>query len=264
MKSIHKHNINEYKQVYKTDIASKSYEVRSKVDVLIRYIPKLKTDSKILEIGYGTGDLLHKLSQKYPKAQLVGAEVVKEALVLYKKRFAKDKNVRLFLANAEKKLSFNNMKFDAVILSHVLEHIKDEGKFLNEVLGMLEKKGIIVIAVPDWGESDLHYRQYNKKELTKIAKNYKLKLILLKGDGFYINKFFYKLLFLVGCLAKEGQGVHTNEKKPVNKNYFNIFLRNIYYNFAVKILLILNRLDYIIYGNIDKHPVQWIAIYKKN
>src|SRR3989338_10263793 len=106
MELVHKHNIKEYRQVYKTGIASKSYEVRSKVDVLKRYIPKLKSDSKILEIGYGTGDLLHELSQKYPNAQLTGVEVVKEAIILYKTRFAKDRNVKLVLANVEEKLPF--------------------------------------------------------------------------------------------------------------------------------------------------------------
>ena len=263
MELVHKHNIKEYRQVYKTGIASKSYEVRSKVDVLKRYIPKLKSDSKILEIGYGTGDLLHELSQKYPNAQLTGVEVVKEAIILYKTRFAKDRNVKLVLANVEEKLPFYKKEYDVVILSHVLEHIKDERKFLNKILDVLAISGIIIVAVPDWGESDLHYRQYNKKELKKIAKNYKLKLILLKGDGFYINKLFYKLLSFVGVCAKEGHGAHTDKEVTKKLGFFDIFLRNIYYKLGVRVLLILNRLDYILYGNIDAHPVQWVAIYKK-
>lgn len=263
MESIHKHNIKEYSQVYKTDIASRSYEVRSKVDILRRFIPKLKNDSKILEIGYGTGDFLHELSQRYPHAQLTGIEVVKEALSLYKKRFPKDKNVKLVLANVEKKLPFYKKKYDVLILSHVLEHIKNEKKFLSEALSVLRKSGIVVVAVPDWGESDLHYRQYNKSKLKKIAKNYKLKLILLKGDGFFINKSFYKLLSFIGVSAKEGHGIHTNKKTSANNSFFGIFLRLIYYKLAVSLLLVLNRLDYILCGNIDKYPLQWIAVYKK-
>src|SRR3972149_4409211 len=192
MTSIHKHNIEEYKTVYKTDLSAKSYEVRNKVELLIKYIPKIKKKEIVLEIGYGTGDLLHYLANKYKFVHFIGLEIVVSALSLYKERFPNDSNVKVVLGNANKKLSFKCGNFDIVICSHVLEHLKDENFFIKSAMQVLKPGGYLVIAVPEWGDSPLHYRQYNKRELERIGKKEKLKIVEIKGDQFYINKLFYK------------------------------------------------------------------------
>ena len=47
-----------------------------------------------------------------------------------------------------KKLNFKNNSFDRIIISHCLEHILEPEKFINEMLRVLKKKGIISIALP--------------------------------------------------------------------------------------------------------------------
>lgn len=262
MKQIYKQNIKEYKNVYKTDSSANSYEVKNKVYVLKKIIPKLKNNSRILEIGYGTGDLLHFLSKHHPKVEFFGVEVVKEALDLYRKRFPKDKNVKLFLADANKKFSFSKKEYDIIILSHVLEHLEDEDNFFKNVLFVLKKRGYIVIAVPQWGDSDLHYRQYDKKQLIDFQKKYKLKLTLIKGDGFYLNKFFYKLLRFIGITGKENVNCYISMKKR-EKHLRKSIKKFLYYKLIVNSMLVLNNLDTLLFSRLDSCPIQWIAVYKK-
>lgn len=74
--------------------------------------------------------------------------------------------------------------YDLFICSHVLEHVKDDGKAMKELWRILKKDGIGIILVPlsldydktdeEWGLSEVenwrrfdqddHYRRYAKKD----------------------------------------------------------------------------------------------------
>jgi SAM-dependent methyltransferase len=258
MNSVHKKNLATYASLYKTDAAAYSYEVRVKVESLVNLVPK-KQIRNALEIGYGTGDLLHKLATVYKKASITGVEVVDEARKLYRKRYPHDKNVQLTTRDAENTLHLPKTKFDLVIASHVLEHIKNEENFLQQVYQSLTKNGVFLLAVPDWGdfENHLHYRQYNRSILEDIEKRFLWEKVIIKGDGFYLNKMFYKLLWKVPAFKEVGADVTSSFSQ--NKSGLKTF----YYMYGVQILLLMNTIDSFLFSRIDNKPMQWIAVYRK-
>lgn len=262
MNRIYNDNIKAYSSLYKDDEASKSYEVRVKVDILNKI--KLKSQGNLLEIGYGTGDLMHVIANKYPKLAITGIEIVKDAEELYRRRYPKDKNVNLILTKAESGMKLRKESFDIIMSSHVLEHVENEEYFLKEVYKSLKKNGQFILAVPDWGdfENHLHYRQYRNGSLKEFSK-YGFKVVEVKGDGFYLNKIFYiSLQFLQRIIGKKRHEAITSRKKT-NKKEVTGITTQIYYEIFVPFMLFINRIDSFLFARIDKKPMQWIAIFKK-
>lgn len=262
MNKIYESNIKAYSSLYRNDNAAKSYEVRVKVDVLKRV--QLKKKGEALEIGYGTGDLMHAIAKKYPRLTVTGIEVVKEAAELYRKRYPNDKNVSLITTKAEKGLKLRKNSYDIILASHVLEHVENEEYLLKQVYEALKKNGLFILAVPDWGdfENHLHYRQYSKDHLQAFYK-YGFTIDGVKGDGFYFNKLFYiVLLSAQRLLHQKSYQIKTSDKQqsesPVKK-----FISQIYYDIFVPFLLLVNRIDSLLFSHIDRKPMQWIGVFKK-
>jgi len=126
-------------------------------------------------------------------------------------------------------------KFDFIVLSQVLEHIKLDEFFLTNLIKLLKNDGIIVIAVPNFGsflsilqgKNDMfltppeHINYFTLKGLYKIFKKKNLDLInfetisrynkikFLKKNKFL--KFFFPLLdFFFYCSDKFNKGMFIN------------------------------------------------------
>lgn len=101
---------------------------------------------KILNIGFGSGNLEEKLLQNDGHDEWHGIDIspvsVKEASKLY--------NNGKFRTGSVIDLPYNNSYFDSCALLEVLEHIKPSQTFivLKEVSRVLKKGGILVISVP--------------------------------------------------------------------------------------------------------------------
>ena len=87
---------------------------------------------------------------------------------------------------------------DCIILMDVLEHIKEDYLFLEELKGILKDNGEVIITVPAhqylFSTHDVslkHYRRYNKKQLVS----------LLEKAGFRIKEkfYFYTVLLVARC-----------------------------------------------------------------
>jgi hypothetical protein len=83
----------------------------------------------------------------------------------------------------------------------VLEHIKDDYSFLNDVVNKLKKGGTILITVPAWqflfSQHDVraqHFRRYNRKQLMNLLKRNDIKIE--KCHYFYTCLFLARIMFL--------------------------------------------------------------------
>ena len=104
------------------------------------FIDNIETNSNILDIGCGKGSLTYDLAKKARK--VVAIDFDKNSIQIAIKRFNKD-NIRYIVGDATK-YKFEEI-FDYIILSNVLEHIKNRSEFLNKV----KKLGnYILIRVP--------------------------------------------------------------------------------------------------------------------
>jgi ubiquinone/menaquinone biosynthesis C-methylase UbiE len=152
-------------------------------DILYRLIGMtLDKTSQILEVGCSGGALLMALKERGYE-NVAGIDISKEAIELCRKRDVKNASV---MDGA--RLEFRDGDFDAVIVSDVLEHIRDEGTALSEWNRVLRPGGKLIVFVPAfkflWSEHDEvnnHYRRYSRRDLIRA----------LERSGFGVAKSSY-------------------------------------------------------------------------
>jgi SAM-dependent methyltransferase len=120
--------------------------------------------------------------------------------------------------NAED-LPYESNSFDTVILSDVIEHIKDWETAIKEAIRVSKKKVILTVPAYMWLWSDYdkelgHYRRYIKKDLEKHLDSY-----------LNIN---YKIVYLFGALLpfiwarKFTSGETPDFPKPIDNLFYII------------------------------------------
>ena len=152
----------------------------------IRFCEMINKNVSILDVGSGSGTLLKNLNM-YGFKNLNGIDS-------YLKKDFTFGEVKLIKTDISG-LCKMNKKYDIVIMSHVLEHLKDPLESLSRVKGLLNKKGKIILRVPissskafeiyknNWFQIDAprHFFIPSKKGL----------LYLTKKAGYNIDKYFF-------------------------------------------------------------------------
>ena len=152
----------------------------------------------IIEIGAGCGSF----TKNYVKSHLNVVLTEKDQKNIYelKEKFKKNKNIKisdLAIENIDK-------KFDTILYLHVLEHIKDDLKELENAKDKLNTNGYLVLMVPAHQKiySNLdkavgHFRRYEKDFFKNSLLNLKLiEIKYLDSMGYllyYLNKIFLKM-----------------------------------------------------------------------
>lgn len=168
----------------------KSMMLKKKIGLLENHFPQ---KGNVLDIGAGTGDFLK--SAKNSGWEIHGAEPSKKA-----RELACKKEIVL----TENTEGFSGSTFDVITMWHVLEHVPDLEKQLQELDRLLKPNGKLIIAVPNFKSYDAkHYRQFwaaydvprhlwhfSKAAISKIFKEFQFELIEthpLKFDAYYVS-----------------------------------------------------------------------------
>lgn len=104
---------------------------------------QLKTKNRILDIGCGNGYYLSLLNRMGINLYLTGIDIDQTALEDGKK-FIGDSSVKLIHGDAAK-LPFQDLSFDKIVMSEVIEHVQDEKKVLAESYRVLKRDGVLVL-----------------------------------------------------------------------------------------------------------------------
>lgn len=168
----------------------KSFALKKKV----RLINKLQPEKgALLDIGAGTGDFLS--AAKKDGWKVTGAEPSEKARII-----AVEKDI-LLLENTEK---LTDHSFDVITMWHVLEHVYDPEKQIQELKRLLKPNGSIIIAVPNFNSYDAkHYGEYwaaydvprhlwhySKTAITKLFEREDIvlqQILPMKFDAFYVS-----------------------------------------------------------------------------
>jgi len=126
------------------------YQYKGLIGSLMKYDHKMlennlpkKKYSKVLEIGPGFHSHINYLNHDYDVYYIIEKEKDK---LLFHKKF---QNKKIKLSTYKKnKMPFKKNFFDRIIMSHVLEHISNPEKFIEEVMKKLKKGGVFSIALP--------------------------------------------------------------------------------------------------------------------
>ena len=126
---------------------SKGYPFEGYYSVLayVHNLIQINNETKILDIGIGTGQLTYELYKK--GGQIYGIDFSEKMLELAREKMS---------GGIFYKFDFNNgipneikdIKFDYIVSSYAIHHIDDKQKlnFIRELKGILKDKGIIVLA----------------------------------------------------------------------------------------------------------------------
>lgn len=103
----------------------------------------LASASRVLEIGTGSGNFLHRLREEFGKS-VVGLELNETAVVT-----ARERGLDVRSETVEEFASGAFEPFDAVCTFQVLEHVPDVKSFLDAACHLLRPGGMLLIGVPN-------------------------------------------------------------------------------------------------------------------
>ena len=159
----------------------------------LKLINSQSQKGRILDIGAGVGDFLS--VAKKDGWETIGVEPSEKA-----KTIAKTKGVK-FVENLSE---LESNSFDVITMWHVLEHVPDLEKQIQELKRLVKPTGIIIVAVPNFKSFDAkHYDKYwaaydvpihlwhfSKTAIQKLFARQNLELIKvipMKFDSFYVS-----------------------------------------------------------------------------
>lgn len=241
MKNIQKTDDQKLWDHHQTDNVQHLEEGHQRQDMLYRKIRSyLKPEKKILEIGFGDGYLLRRLSEFYDCS---GADVSEKNVTQMREHI---KAVEFRAAKTDGKLPYPDQSFDAFIASEVLEHMSDDELrvCIAEINRVLKKGGYVFITVPaeenlkrnecfcpdcgsvfhKWG-----HKQYWDKDT--VRKNFSMFRILMIQE--YFNKFYGKSRFenifgnVIWILQTTVNYIWKFPSKLVTNKTFVIILRRV-------------------------------------
>jgi SAM-dependent methyltransferase len=170
------------------DIASRNTALRA----LNRFLSD-KTGS-ILEIGCSSGYLLPLIRDNFPRAAVLGADVVKSPLLKLAEKIPDLPLLRFDLTRCP----LPDQCVDAIVMLNVLEHIDKEDAALMQVHRILKPGGIFIAEVPagpslyDYYDQYLrHYRRYDPEALIAACNNANLDALEISHLGFWLYPAFW-------------------------------------------------------------------------
>lgn len=114
---------------------------RNEIVELIKRHPKVRF--RVLDIGCGLGGTLQEIGNRYPRAELYGAEI-NQAVVDIASHY-----LNVCCADIEQDEIPFETKFDYIILADILEHTKEPEKVLLKLKKYLTSSGAFIISLPN-------------------------------------------------------------------------------------------------------------------
>jgi 2-polyprenyl-3-methyl-5-hydroxy-6-metoxy-1,4-benzoquinol methylase len=206
----------------------KSYSLKSKYRIIAKYSKK----GKILDIGCATGEFLDYFNKNGWKTK--GIEPAPEPRKFAKEKYGLDVSDENVLSEMKQET------FDVITLWHVLEHVSNLNKRVDQIQSLIKANGIVVIALPNyqswdakfydkyWAAYDVprHLYHFSRKTIEILLSNHRLKIIEtipLFFDSFYVSLLSEKYKNgKVNYLAAIKNGFKSNLAAKKSTNYSSL------------------------------------------
>ena len=201
--------------VQKKIISFKNFTYRNTLK-LINIVPKTNRRT-VLDYGCGVGTVDFYLAKN--GSNVLGLEVSQKAIAVCKKSAqAIGVSERCVFASTNTHII---KKFDLILCSEVIEHVKDDKKLLTKLCDLLNKGGYMFVSTPsvnaplyklgllsNFDKRVGHLRRYELNELVAKLKSHKLKIIridkkegILRNSLFVFSELSWMIRFLKGPLS---------------------------------------------------------------
>ncbi|MBS3078730.1 class I SAM-dependent methyltransferase [Candidatus Pacearchaeota archaeon] len=151
---------------------------------------KIKENSKILDAGCGTGNLLHLLEKQNKKYNLSGIDISEEMLKIAKKKLI---NVKLKLQSTEN--IYFKESFDYVFSTEAFHHYSDYNLIMENFNKILKKDGKLIVLDFDFGfllNKIFHSiepgnsKMHSPEEFKRLFKQYRFKNVMQKRINLFL------------------------------------------------------------------------------
>ena len=110
---------------------------------------RLPEAPRILDVGCGTGEIVRRLASLFPRATIVGVDIIESHLDLARSRCAGLAHVTFQTADAFE-LPFPDAAFDLVVCRHVLQSIPTPERVLAQLVRVLAPGGVLHLIPEDY------------------------------------------------------------------------------------------------------------------
>lgn len=159
--------------VYTTEIASDKIPSDNPIHQRLLsayYLAKPYIKGDLLELGCGEGrgvELLAPLAKTY-----IGIDKIKPVIDDLKNKFPDF----VFMDGVFPPFPFESNSFDSIVTFQVIEHVKDDHSFIEEIHRVLKPGGVALITTPNikmtLSRNPWHEREYTADQLTALCKKY--------------------------------------------------------------------------------------------
>lgn len=152
---------------------------QSSIDYIMSQIDD--SDQSVIDVGCGRGYFVEKLIERFPDKKIYGADLLPPLDI---------PQLHYLQTNIEK-IPLSDKSVDVVVCSHVLEHVQDFDKAVEELKRIARKK--IIITVPKqryyYYTLDLHLRFFNHEfELAEAMNMDDYEIKNRKGDFVFVGR----------------------------------------------------------------------------
>lgn len=193
------------------------YKIKNNNDLLFLRFADLKKNTRILDVGCGSGERLYSVYNAGYKKVLGIDPYIK-----------KDINYECGFCIKKKELCEVTGEFDVIMFNHSFEHMKKQNKILKNAAAILAKNGTIIVRVPivnsenfrkygaNWGLLDAprHFYIHTLKSMKLLAEK-----CLMKIEKEYYDSDFYQFVlseqYIRGISMNAENSYYVNRKKSI-------------------------------------------------
>jgi ubiquinone/menaquinone biosynthesis C-methylase UbiE len=109
----------------------------------------LRGEIRILDVGCGTGEITRRLAERYPRARLIGVDILESNLAIARATGSPDGRVQYQQGDAFA-LQFPDAEFDLIVCRHVSQAVPDFPLALREITRCLRPGGWLHLLSEDY------------------------------------------------------------------------------------------------------------------
>jgi SAM-dependent methyltransferase len=196
---------------------------------LAKFCRQFEPSARVLDLGCGTGQNGRFVREILPAIEFYGVDMIPPESVPEFYRYS-------FVDIDNDDLPYPDQTFDAVVFTHVIEHLAHPFRVAGEIGRVLKKGGMVYVETPNWTSALVPSFGFRREQLqpfnfyddpthSKPWSKQGLFVFLYQGCGLHVVKVasvrnFVKLPFDLGKIVF---GIFSGRRAPVVYSFWNLF-----------------------------------------